>query len=358
MVEVKNLSLQLVGKDIFTDVNFKLERGDKIGIIGGAGSGKSSLLDIIAGRLMPTTGEIKVEGEVFTVTGNISADFSELRMAEMSAIEKLKRTMRGLKVEEIILLLDEPTKNLDSDGVQWLINFLRENKNLTTIISGSDRYFIYSVCKNIIRLGGENLNKIDFPTDAEHFEPTDLTAPVALQVEELLKVRDGETIFKHINFTIRQGQKVAFVGKNKIGKERLLKDLFSSFEEGKTAGGGVHGEVHFGKNIKVAYMPRVFTATAAKSELERLQSSGANFLILDSPTACLDLPMIEALEYGLKNFPGTILFADDDRTFVTSVANRIMDIAPSGTVDRICTYEDFLANETVLQQIKEKYNSK
>ena len=42
MVEVKNLSLQLVGKDIFTDVNFKLERGDKIGIIGGAGSGKSS----------------------------------------------------------------------------------------------------------------------------------------------------------------------------------------------------------------------------------------------------------------------------------------------------------------------------
>ena len=305
---------------------------------------------------MPTTGEIKVEGEVFTVTGNISADFSELRMAEMSATEKLKRTMRGLKVEEIILLLDEPTKNLDSDGVQWLINFLRENKNLTTIISGSDRYFIYSVCKNIIRLGGENLNKIDFPTDAEHFEPTDLTAPVALQVEELLKVRDGETIFKHINFTIRKGQKIAFVGKNKIGKTRLLKTLLGAAENPESNGGIEHGEIKFSEGVKIAYMPRVVSSATAKTEIEKLQNSGANFLLLDNPTACLDLPHIEALEKGLKNFKGTIIFADDDRAFINNIANRIMDIAPTGTVDRIATYEEFLANETVLQQIKEKYN--
>ena len=103
-------------------------------------------------------------------------------------------------------------------------------------------------------------------------------------------------------------------------------------------------------------MPKVYSSAAAKAELKKLQDSGANFLILDYPTSCLDLPMIETLERGLKNFSGTIIFTDEDRTFINSIANRIMDIAPSGTVDRIATYEDFLANETVKQQIHEKYN--
>ena len=67
--------------------------------------------------------------------------------------------------------------------------------------------------------------------------------------------------------------------------------------------------------------------------------------------------MIEALEKSLQEFPGTIIFADDDRVFIQNIANRIMDIAPSGTIDRISTYEDFLANVTVQAQIREKYIS-
>ena len=358
MVEIKNLGLELIGREIFSDLNLKMERGDKIGIIGGEGSGKSSLLDIIAGRLMQTEGEVKVNGEVFTVTGSISTDFSEVRFAEMSAIEKLKRTLRGLNDEEIVLLLDEPTKNLDSDGIEWLINFLNERKNLTAIIVSGDRYFLNSTCKDIIRLGNFFVDIKNFPCgETENFEAEDLTSPAVLEVERLLKVRDGETLFKHINFTVRKGQKIAFVGKNKIGKSRLIKILVSAAQNPNSNGGVEHGEIKFASGVKVAYMPRVYSGQAARTEISKLQNSNANFLFLDSPTACLDLPMIESLEKGLKNFKGNIIFTDDDRTFINSIANRIMDIAPTGTVDRISTYEDFLKNETVRLQIKEKYNN-
>ena len=358
MVEVKNLSLTLGQKEIFSDLNFEIPTGGRLGVVGGEGSGKSSLLDIIAGRLMPTAGNLKTSGDLFTVTGNISADFSELRLAEMSAIDKLKRTLRGLEKREIVLLLDEPTKNLDADGVEWLIRFLDAQKNLTTVIASSDRYFLKSTCQNIIRLGNFETEEIKISC-AENFQPTqpdDWTVPAVLEVEELLKVRDGEPLFKHINFTIRRGQKVAFVGQNKIGKSRLLKTLWLAFQDRESNGGAQRGEIKFSDDVKIFYMPKVFSSSAAKIEIEKLQNSGANFLLLDNPTVTLDLPMIETLEKALVNFSGTIIFADEDRVFTQNIANRIMDIAPSGTVDRISSYEDFLANETVQQQIHEKYS--
>ena len=102
-------------------------------------------------------------------------------------------------------------------------------------------------------------------------------------------------------------------------------------------------------------MPRVYTGAAAKIEFDKLAFGTANFLLLDNPTANLDLPTIETLEKSLIDFPGTVIFVDEDRTFIQAIANRIMDITPQGTVDRISTYEEFLANETVKLQIKEKY---
>ena len=357
MIKVEGLCLTLGQKEIFSDLNFEVQTGERIGVVGGEGSGKSSLLDIIAGRLVQTAGEIKVSGEVFTVTGNISADFSELRFAEMSAVEKLKRTLRGLEKTEIILLLDEPTKNLDADGVEWLIKFLDKQKNLTTVIASSDRYFLKSTCKSIIRLGDFSADEIKIPC-SENFQPTqpdDWNVPAILEVEELLKVRDGEPMFKHINFTIRRGQKVAFVGQNKLGKSRLLKTLWLAFQDRESNGGVQRGEIKFSDDVKLFYMPKVFSSSAAKVEIDKLQNSNANFLLLDNPTVTLDLPMIESLEKALKDFPGTIIFSDEDRVFTQNIANRIMDIAPSGTVDRISSYEDFLANETVRRQLHEKY---
>lgn len=350
LIEIKNLGLQLGQKEIFSELNLEVRKGEKVGITGGEGAGKSSLLDILAGRLIQTAGEVKVSGEILSVAGNISADFSELRMAEMSALEKLKRTLRGLNDSEIILLLDEPTKNLDAEGIEWLINFLLERQNLTAVIVSNDRYFLKRTCPKIIRLGNIQAQKINL-----NCEPLPQNSAV-LEVNSLLKVRAGETLFKHVGFTIRQGQKVALVGKNNLGRSKLLKTLYTAWETGDSSGGAERGKIQFADGVKVAYLPRVYSSATAKVELENLQKSGANLLLLDTPTICLDLPNIEEFERALQNFQGTIIFSEEDRAFLENIANRIIDVAPSGTVDRIATYEEFLANETVKQQIKEKYN--
>lgn len=354
MVRIKNLELMLGRHEIFSDFNLEISHGEKVGIIGGEGSGKSTLLDIMAKRILPTAGDVEISGEVLSVNGSVYADFSEVRMAEMSAIEKLRRALRGLNDEEIILLLDEPTKNLDADGVEWLINFLREHTNLTAIIASNDRYFLRQTCSRTIQLGSGQVEPVRIDC-AELLPKTPSGAvPIVLEAEDLFKTRDGEPLFKDVSFTLRQGQKVAFVGRNELGKSKLLKALAVAFD-GDETGGCLRGRIKFPDGVKVFYMPRVYSGAAVKAELDKLAFGTANFLLLDNPTACLDLPTIEALEKSLVDFPGTIVFVDEDRAFVEAIANRIMDITTQGTVDRIATYEEFLANETVRLQIKEKY---
>ena len=356
MIRIKNLELQLGKREIFSGFDLEIVRGEKVGIIGGEGAGKSTLLDIMAGRIKPNAGEVQISGEVLTVNGNVYADFSELRLAEMSAIEKLKKALRGLENDEIILLLDEPTKNLESEGVEWLIKFLHERKNLTTVIVSSDRYFLKETCGRIIELKGVEVEPIVIEC-AELLPLTPSGAiPVALEANGLLKNRDGEPIFKDVSFTIRQGQKIAFVGKNERGKSKLLKTLANAYQN-KDNGGCLRGKIEFSEGVKVFYMPKVYTVAAARAEFDKLAFGTANFLLLDNPTASLDLPTIEELEKRLINFAGTIIFVDEDREFIRAIANRVMDITPQGTVDRIATYDDFLSNETVKLQIKEKYKA-
>ena len=355
MIAIKDLELKLGKREIFSGFNLEIKRGEKVGIIGGEGAGKSTLLDIMTGRISPTAGEVKISGEVYSVNGSVYADFSELSMAEMKAIEKLKKALRGLNDDEIILLLDEPTKNLESDGVEWLIDFLCEHKNLTTVIVSSDRYFLKETCSRLIHLGEEEIEPLKIEC-AELLPPTPSGAkPIVLEANGLLKNRDGEPIFKDVGFTIRQGQKVAFVGKNELGKSKLLKSLAMAYLNNDETGGCLRGKINFPDGVKAFYLPRVYTGAAAKIEFEKLAEGAANLLLLDNPTACLDLPTIEALEKSLVEFPGTIIFVDEDREFIKAIANRIMDITPQGTVDRISSYDDFLANETVKLQIKEKY---
>ena len=303
---------------------------------------------------MPTAGDVKLSGEVLTVNGSVYADFSDLRKAEMSAVDKLKRKLRGLRDDEIILLLDEPTKALEADGIEWLINFLRKHEGLTTIIVSNDRYFLKQTCSRMIQLGDAQVEPVRINC-AELLPKTPSGAvPIVLEAENLLKHRDGEPLFKDISFTLRQGQKVAFVGRNDLGKSKLLKTLAIAFD-GDETGGCLRGRIKFVDGVKVFYMPRVYSGATVKAKLDTLALGTANFLLLDNPTACLDLPTIEALEKSLVDFPGTIVFVDEDRAFIEAIANRIMDITTQGTVDRIATYEEFLANETVRLQIKEKY---
>ena len=94
MISIKNLELKLGRREIFSDFNLEVGRGEKVGVVGGEGSGKSTLLDIMAGRVLPTAGDVKIFGEVLSVNGNVYADFSELRMAEMSAVTRSSRAQR------------------------------------------------------------------------------------------------------------------------------------------------------------------------------------------------------------------------------------------------------------------------
>ena len=89
--------------------------------------------------------------------------------------------------------------------------------------------------------------------------------------------------------------------------------------------------------------------------LSKLMLSGANVLILDDPTNHLDLEAIQSLNEALINFPGVVLFTSHDHEFVQSVANRIVEITPNGTIDKMTSFDSYISDETVTEQRKKLY---
>ena len=81
--------------------------------------------------------------------------------------------------------------------------------------------------------------------------------------------------------------------------------------------------------------------------LSRMMLSGGNVLMLDEPTNHLDLESITALNNGLTDFAGTILFASHDHQFMQTVANRIIEITPKGIIDKMMTYDEYILDENV-----------
>ena len=89
--------------------------------------------------------------------------------------------------------------------------------------------------------------------------------------------------------------------------------------------------------------------------LSKMMLSGANVLILDEPTNHLDLESITALNNGLINYKGTILFTSHDHEFVQTIANRIIEITPKGIIDRQMSYDEYLENEDIAVLRKEMW---
>ena len=232
------------------------------------------------------------------------------------------------------------------------------------------------------------------------FSPEREAGDQLLTVENISKTVDGEEVLKNVSFTLKKGDKVAFVGPNTLGKTMLFKILMGEEKPDK-------GEFKWGITTSRSYLPTdnseffdgvklnlvdwlrqyspdpdetfvrgflgrmLFSGEESQKEagvlsggervrcmISRLMLSGANVLLLDEPTNHLDLESITALNNGLTAFNGTILFSSHDHEFVQTIANRIIDITPDGVVDRLSTYDDFLANETVKQQLAEKYGKK
>jgi ATPase subunit of ABC transporter with duplicated ATPase domains len=89
--------------------------------------------------------------------------------------------------------------------------------------------------------------------------------------------------------------------------------------------------------------------------LSRMMMIRANVLMLDEPTNHLDLESITAFNNSLKNFKGTVMFSTHDHEFAQTVANRIIELTPTGVIDRYLTFEDYMVDSKIKEQREKMY---
>ena len=230
-----------------------------------------------------------------------------------------------------------------------------------------------------------------------NFEPEREAGNDLLSINNFSKSVDGQVMFDRLDLTIHKGDKVAFVGPNDLVKTVLFQILMNEQQADS-------GTFKWGFSTKRAYYPRDNTAffksdlnivdwlrlysvnteeefiraflgrmlfsgeesqksvnvlsggEKARCMLTRMMVAQPNVLILDEPTNHLDLESITALNRGLEKFPGTILFSSHDHQLVQTVANRIIEIAPKGYIDRISTtYDEYLESEQIKEQRHQLY---
>ena len=217
-----------------------------------------------------------------------------------------------------------------------------------------------------------------------------------LEVEGLKACdEDGTVLFDNVNFNIEKGEKVVFLSHN----PKAMTALFEIINGNRKADAG---EYKWGVTITTAYLPLDNTEffesdknlvdwlsqygpgneVAMKGYLGRMLFSGeevlkkvnvlsggekmrcmiarmqlqnANCLILDTPTNHLDLESIQAFNNNLVAFKGNILFASHDHEFINTVANRIIELTPSGTIDKLMSYDEYIYDEAIKEQKANMY---
>ena len=90
--------------------------------------------------------------------------------------------------------------------------------------------------------------------------------------------------------------------------------------------------------------------------IARMQLKNANCLILDTPTNHLDLESIQAFNNNLKLYKGNVLFASHDHEFIQSVANRIIELTPLGSIDKLMEYDEYIASDAIRELREKMYN--
>jgi ATPase subunit of ABC transporter with duplicated ATPase domains len=212
------------------------------------------------------------------------------------------------------------------------------------------------------------------------FKPERLPGNDILVVENLTK----KGFFEGVSFRVNKDDKIAFLSENSLQTTMLFKVLMG--EESAD-----EGSFKFGQTITKAYLPEnneayfkgvsltlvdwlkqfttdhheqfirgwlgrmLFSGEEAlktagvisggervRCMLAKTMLSGANFIVMDEPTNHLDLESISALNKGMINFTGNLLFASHDQEIVSSTANRIIELKPQGTIDKLMTLDEFL----------------
>ena len=223
------------------------------------------------------------------------------------------------------------------------------------------------------------------------FRPNREIGNEVLTVEHISKTIDGVKVLDDISFIVGREDKIAFVGANEIAKTTLFKILAGEMEpdEGTYKWGVTTTQAYFPKDntkefdndysivdwltgyseIKDATYVRGFLGRMlfagddgvkkvkvlsggekVRCLLSKMMISGANVLILDEPTNHLDMESITALNNGLIKFPGVALFASHDHQFVQTTANRIMEIVNGNLIDKITTYDEYLASDEMARK--------
>lgn len=351
-----------------------------------------------------------------------------------------------------VLILDEPTNDLDIKTISWLENYLLEFKN-TVIVVSHDRHFLDTVCTVIADIDFAKINlfsgnysfwyessqlalrqrsaankkaeqkkkelqefisrfsanaskskqatsrkKLLEKINIDDIKPSSRRYPAIifdqereagnqiLDVEKLSYSIDGQPLFSNVDFKVNRGDKVAFIADNGLAITSFFKILMDELKPDS-------GEISFGQTITKTYLPNeneeyfrgnenlvdwlrqysenkdevyvrgflgkmlfsgeeVFKNVSVLSGgekvrcmISRMMLGHGNLLILDEPTNHLDLESIQAFNNALKDFPGTVLFTSHDHTFVQTVANRVVRITPTEFIDKLMSFDDFLAME-------------
>ena len=217
-----------------------------------------------------------------------------------------------------------------------------------------------------------------------------------LEVEDLKAVdADGGVLFDRVNFNIEKGQKVVLLSHN----PKAMTALFEIINNNRTPDAGTF---KWGVTITTAYLPLDNTAffncdlnlidwlsqygvgnevmmkgylgrmlfsgeeilkkvnvlsggEKMRCMIARMQLQNANCLILDTPTNHLDLESIQAFNNNLTQFKGNILFSSHDHEFIETVADRIIELTPNGTIDKLMSYDEYIHDEGIKAQRAKMY---
>ena len=223
------------------------------------------------------------------------------------------------------------------------------------------------------------------------FRPDREIGNEVLTVEHLSKTIDGVKVLDDLSFILRREDKVAFVGSNTIASTTLFQILAGEMEPDE-------GTYKWGVTTSFSYFPKDNTELFDRDEtivdwlmpfspekdptyvrgflgrmlfpgedgvkkvnvlsggervrvmLSKMMILGSNVLVIDEPTAHLDMESITALNNALIKFPGVVLFTSQDHQFIQTIANRIMEITPGGLIDKISTYDEYLENDEMARK--------
>ena len=385
-------------------------------------------------------------------------------MADLDGKQKVRVLLaQALFGDPDVLIMDEPTNDLDYETITWLENFLANYDNCVIVVS-HDRHFLDSVCTHIsdidfgkishfsgnytfwyessqlaarqraqqnkkaeekkkelqefIARFSANVAKSKQATsrkkmidklNIEQIKPSSRRYPAIifksereagdqiLNVEKLSSSVDGELLFKNIDLNLAKGDKVILFSKDSRATTAFYEIVSGNLkqEDGKFQWGVTTTQSYlpldnhsfFEKKMSLVDWLRQWAKTEEEREevfirgflgkmlfsgeealkmcdvlsggekvrcmLSRMMMIRANVLKLDEPTNHLDLESITAFNNTLKNFKGTVLLTTHDHEFAQTIGNRVVELTPSGVIDRYMTFEEYMADEKI-KQLREK----